>query len=680
MKLFIVLVLVLYGICCKGQEVGELTAQKLENETAGSEDVAPEDDAHDQLLEYHVRHRININSAEPEWLGQVLGLNMLEIQSFREYRKWLGPFIDLMELQSIPGWGTETVRRILPLLKLGEDQQIVPVFRERITKGEHSFLLRTGRVLEKSIGFMINDSGMTPFAGDRQKLMLRYTYRFRNLLQWGITAEKDPGEPLFKSGYRKGFDFYSAHLSIRDFRFVRAMVLGDYHINFGQGLVHWQSMAFKKSAETIQSLRQGNVLRPYNGTDENRFHRGAGIELGKKQWSLLLFLAIDKSDGNLVGDTGSLFKKVFTSFQTSGLHRTVSEIADKDALRQITSGGQIGFRQGRFKLSINSIRYKFSDEIRKENEPHNLYAISGKNWFNNSLEYGFTFKNLYLFGEAALDKKRHHALIQGMLASLHPSLDFSLVYRNISPAYRALQSNAFTENAEAQNENGIYAGFSYKPRPGWRLDAYFDVYQFPWVTYRTDRPAAGFNELIQVAFKPHKKLEIYLRYQKEIKALNEPGVDVNLNVPVSVSRINLRWQSAFHPDARLMIRNRIELNWFEKCGLKEQGFQAYIELVYKEVKKPYSISFRMVWFQTDGYNSRVYGYEQDVLYYYAISALFDSGSRTYIVFHHNIHKNWQIWTKLSSTLYNDNQSIGSGFSEILHNRKTELRFQVMYRF
>lgn len=674
-----VLILFMYGSSCLGQEAGEITAQKLENETAVADDVEPEDDGHDQLLEYHMRHRININTAEPEWLGYVLGLNMLEVQSFREYRKWLGPFADIMELQSIPGWGTETVRRILPFVKLGEDQQMVPVFRERIAKGEHAFLLRTGRVLEKSKGFMKNDSGLTPFAGDRQRLMLRYTYRFRNLLQWGITAEKDPGEPLIKRGYRKGFDFYSAHLAIRDFRFIRAMVLGDYHINFGQGLVHWQSMAFKKSAETIQALRQGQALRPYNGTDENRFHRGAGIALGKKQWSLLLFLAIDKTDGNLVADTGSLFNKVVSSFQTSGLHRTVSEIDDKDALRQKSMGGQIGYRQGRFKFSFNGIRYQFSNEIRKENEPHNLYAISGKNWFNYSIEYGFTYKNLYLFGEAALDKKKHHALIQGILASLHPSLDFSLVYRNLSPAYRAIQSNAFTENAEAQNENGIYAGFAYKPRPGWRLDAYIDVYQFPWVTYRTDRPATGFNELIQVSFKPNKKLDMYLRYQNEVKALNETPADVNLNVPVSVSRRNLRWQCAFHPDARLAIRNRIELNWFEKGSLKEQGFQAYIDFIYKDFKKPYSISFRIVWFQTDGYNSRVYGYEQDVLYYYAISALFDSGSRAYILFHYNIHKKWQVWTKVSASLYTDNQSVGSGLSEIFHSRRTELRFQVQYR-
>ena len=283
--------------------MADITAQKLENETAGAEDRELEDDDHDQQLEYHVRHRMNINTLDPEWLAQVLGLTVLQVHQFREYRKWLGPFIDMAELQAVPGWDTETIKRILPFLKLGEDQNILPVMRERLNKGEHSFLLRTGRVLEKSVGFSRNDSGITPFSGDRQKLMLRYMYRFRNLLQWGITAEKDPGEPMFKKGFKKGFDFYSAHLAIRDFRFIKAFIAGDYHINFGQGLVHWQSMAFRKSAETIQVLRQGNALRPYNGTDENRFHRGAGIELRKNQWSLLLFLAKDKLDGNILADT-----------------------------------------------------------------------------------------------------------------------------------------------------------------------------------------------------------------------------------------------------------------------------------------------------------------------------------------------------------------------------------------
>ena len=666
--------------CTTAQEVAEITAQKLENETAGADDRELEDDDNDQQLEFHARHRMNINTLDPEWLAQVLGLTVLQVHQFREYRKWLGPFIDMVELQSVPGWDIETIKRILPFLKLGEDQNIMPVMRERLNKGEHSFLLRTGRVLEKSLGFLRNDSGITPFTGDRQKLMLRYMYRFRNLLQWGITAEKDPGEPMFKKGYKKGFDFYSAHLAIRDFRFIKAFIAGDYHINLGQGLVHWQSMAFRKSAETIQVLRQGNGLRPYNGTDENRFHRGAGVELRKNQWSLLLFLAKDKIDGNISADTTNQFERVLTSFQTSGLHRTRGELQDKDVFKQNVWGGQMGFRQGRFKISINGVQYHFSENILKKEEPYNLYAIAGKHWANYSVDYGFSWKNLYLFGEAAKDIKGKYAFEQGMLASIHPKIDFSCVYRNISPAYRAIQSNAFTENAEAQNENGIYAGISFRPKPIWRLDAYFDLYKFPWVSYSADMPSAGQNQLIQLFWKPHKKLEAYLRFQKESKSLNGSVSSNNMNELVSVTRSGFRLQCSFQPYPGFVIRNRVDVNWYEKSGQKEEGFQALIDFIFKSNVKPFSISTRIAWFQTDGYNSRVYGYENDVLYYYSISSLFDTGMRFYFLFHQNIHKNWQFWCKLSTSLYADNQSVGSGLTEIPRRHRSEIRFQLQYRF
>jgi hypothetical protein len=673
-------------ICCfcffstSAQEVTELTAQQLENETAGADDREPEDDHNDQQLEFHFRHKMNINTIEPEWLLQLPGLTILQVQQFTNYRKWLGPFIDLAELQAVPGWDTVTIKRVLPFLKLGEDQYILPVFKERLSKGEHSFLLRTTRVLEKSKGFMGNDSGMTPFAGDRQKLMMRYTYRFRNLLQWGFTAEKDPGEPLLKKGYRKGFDYYSAHLAIRDFRFIKAMVIGDYHINLGQGLVHWQSMAFRKSSETMQVLRQGYGLRPYNGTDENKFHRGAGIELRKNQWDIILFFANDKLDGNVLADTSNLFQQVFTSYQTSGLHRTMSEQEDKDALTQKAWGGKLGFGQGRFKMAINSIQYHFSEMMLKKKDPYNLYAISGKRWANFSMDYGFSWKNLYLFGEAAKDHRGNVAFLQGLLASIHPAIDFSCVYRNISRAYRAIQSNAFTENAEAQNENGIYAGLSFRPKPGWRLDTYIDIYRFPWVSYRSDLPSSGHNQLIQLFWKPQKKLEMYLRYQKESKSLNGSPSAANMNELVSVTRSGLRLQTSFQPDPRFLLRNRIDIIWFEKPGAREQGFQAYIDFIYKTLKKPYSISARVAWFQTDGYNSRIYGYENDILYNYTISTLFDTGMRFYILFHQHIHKNWQVWCKLSSSLYADNQLVGSGFTEILQKHRSEIRFQLQYRF
>ena len=98
------------------------------------------------------------------------------------------------------------------------------------------------------------------------------------------------------------------------------------------------------------------------------------------------------------------------------------------------------------------------------------------------------------------------------------------------------------------------------------------------------------------------------------------------------------------------------------------------------MNKPYSLCARITWFQTNGYNSRIYGFENDVLYYYTISALFDTGMRFYILFHQNIHRNWQAWFKISTTLFADNQSVGSGLTEILQGHRSEIRFQLVYSF
>jgi DNA uptake protein ComE-like DNA-binding protein len=114
---------ILFTLCflsVTAQEVADITAQKLENETAGADDRELEDDDSEQQLEYYARHKLNINTLDPELLAQVLGLTDLQVHLFREYRKWLGPFIDITELQAVPGWDTETIKRILPFLKLGE--------------------------------------------------------------------------------------------------------------------------------------------------------------------------------------------------------------------------------------------------------------------------------------------------------------------------------------------------------------------------------------------------------------------------------------------------------------------------------------------------------------------------------------------------------------------------------
>lgn len=87
------------------------------------------------------------------------------------------------------------------------------------------------------------------------------------------------------------------------------------------------------------------------------------------------------------------------------------------------------------------------------------------------------------------------------------------------------------------------------------------------------------------------------------------------------------------------------------------------------------VDLRAAWFQTDSYNSRIYAYENDLLYSFSIPAFFGKGVRTYINLKYKISDHAEIWFKLANTSCFNVESIGSGYNEISGDRKTDVKFQ-----
>jgi hypothetical protein len=55
----------------------------------------------------------------------------------------------------------------------------------------------------------------------------------------------------------------------------------------------------------------------------------------------------------------------------------------------------------------------------------------------------------------------------------------------------------------------------------------------------------------------------------------------------------------------------------------------FFDILYKPLLAPYAAVLRLQYFETDSYNSRIYAYENDVLYSYSIPAFYDKGFRYY---------------------------------------------------
>jgi hypothetical protein len=288
-------------------------------------------------------------------------------------------------------------------------------------------------------------------------------------------------------------------------------------------------------------------------------------------------------------------------------------------------------------------------------------------------------KNLHLFGELASDKRGHPALVRGALVSLDPKADLSLFYRNIAKEYQAPFGNAFTENTLPSNEEGLYAGFQLRPATGWQMAAYADFYRFPFIKYRVSSPTQGCDYLAQLNYAPDKRTEIYLRYRTGTKPSNETGTASAIRLPVDQVKQSLRLHFATQLHATVSLRGRSELLWFTRNGNREEGFLTYLETACEPSAK-WKGSLRLQYFETGGYDSRIYAYESDVLYSFSIPAFFDKGFRYYLNLSCSLGKRLVFWLRFAQTAYRDKTSVGSGLDETPGNRKSEVKCQVRYLF
>jgi hypothetical protein len=499
-------------------------------------------------------------------------------------------------------------------------------------------------------------------------------------LQLGLLGEKDAGEQFFKGAQKKGFDFYSIHLFARNIGKIRRIAIGDFTLNIAQGLLTYQSLAFRKSVDVVNIKRQTELFRPYNSPGEVNFQRGAAITIGSDKLQFSAFGSFKKLSANTVIDSFSN-EDLVSSILTSGYHRTESEINDRNNIDQFATGGRVQLRNSQLQVGLNVIHYSLSKSLEKDDQPYNDYAFSGKKLTGFSADYAYTFRNVHVFGEMAMDQKMSMASVHGLVASLDNCVDFSMLYRNIAKEYNSLNANAFTENTSPVNERGLYSGLSVRPWGMLRMDIYADVFSFPWLRYRVDRSSKGSEYLLQLTWRPNKQVEVYTRMKTERKAINYTSNGLPYHETEDVPRQNWRTQVAYKLSSSVTFKTRAEIVWYDRGGkYPEQGFLVFAEFFYKPMMKPLALNLRLQYFETDSYNSRLYAYENDVLYSYSVPPFSGKGSRFYVNVNYDITRNITAWFRLARTMYPGVTSIGSGYDEITGNHKTDARVQVLFRF
>lgn len=583
----------------------------LENSTSRPEEQSPADFS-DQPG-WNLQEKISINSITHEQLSFLGFLSVLQIHAFLWYRELNGPFISILELQAIPYWTPDDIRQLMPLVRKGVEKDRLPALKQQWREGTHTFIFRTGKA-DKITG--MNTNVLPP-------RMLMYRFRFRNLMQWGLTLESDAGESP-KPDHVSGF------VKVAGKGLLKQFIAGDFTVNIGQGLIHWQGFAIG-STGVLNSYRQSEMFRPHTGRDENRYNRGLALSIGRGKWEFSVFGSYQPVDATLFWDSLNSTYSI-RSFPLSGLHRTENELAVRKTAHVGTMGTKIALQTQRVKVSFNALHVDFEQPVERRDLPYNQFKQKGKWYTNASFESIFFTKAGLFFSEWAIDKNHHSAMSMGWIRSINKQLDLSIHYRNHAVAYQAWQSDCFSQSGEAGNERGLFLNMSFSPHPGHRIDAYSDIFSFPWVRALTDAPSHGSSSSVQYSWKANKKAEWIIRWQQSVWWSNAGNLtSINPEIEKKVTS-RLRVHLAFIPADWLHLRVRHELS-FVNTGfdIPEKGSLSYFEFILKPALSPFSMSIRYSIFDSESYLSRIYAYERDVPSYQTIPAFYNEGNRLYMI-------------------------------------------------
>jgi len=590
----------------------------------------------------------NLNTNDKDLFYSFPFLSSYQVNKVLVYRNQMKGFVAVEELTVLSIFSDEEMTFLLPLFSVKP-----PKVQARYASYTMEQIVRLATILEKQTGY--NDK----LKGSKPNLYLRNKQKWDSQLQLGVTIQKDAGEYMFNSAYVHGVDFVSASLAYKPkAKHLKSVVLGDFSLNLGQGLVMWNGFSMGKGVSSVSSSKNSMSLMSYHGSDEVHFMRGAAARLVKGSFSLIPYISIKKIDALIKEDT------TISSIRVDGYHRTVSEIVNKGTVDEMIYGSSLIFREDNKQIGLHLVSMNYSHALSYHSAYQQQYT-TGKNELFSSLDHSFIGKNWQFYGELALDKKGDYSFLEGLNYYATPNLTFNSTIRKYTAGYRSFYANSFGERSNANNEIGIYTGIDLNLGKGYSLKSYLDLYAFPSLSYGEDTRVEGQDFFTEVRKKLSNKSSVYFRLKSETRKFND-----NKGVSESISRFRVHYKTEI---GDVTFQSRIETSLYSPY---ERGF-----LVFQDIKKRLrrvTVSTRLAYFDTPSYQSSVYAYQPNFLYAFRSKAYFHQGFQVLLMLKVHLTRKLKLSVKYQRVQYLNKETVGSGYYETEVPYLTEASFQLQF--
>lgn len=687
------------------------------------EDLFQNIDSEDQVdysyltdeLQLYLEKGLNLNTASREELLFLPGMDDILITRLQNHIKKYGKLASIYELQTIEGFRPDYIRQIAPFISVQEvgakntDSQLRhpkgPSLEEIRRNLRFEFIQRVVWIAEEQRGFtdpdttfrqILDENGIptsvdtslsSRYAGSPYRVYSRLQGRYSPYVSFAIVGEKDAGEAFRWDPNQRflGYDFLSGHIAVQNRGNLKRLVIGDYNLQFGQGLILSRGLGFGKGAQVIKSVKMPNKgINAYRSVNENQFMRGIASTVGIKNWYLTAFYSNQFVDANIQArDTLNDEALLASSLQTSGFHRTAAELANRKSVREQIVGGRAEWKWRDLRLGATHYSQFFSSEIIPASTPYNTFAFRGKTNTVTGVDVDWVYKNFNFFAEAGRSLSKGMGVVGGFMSSLSPKVDFSLQFRKFDKNFHSNKAYVFAERpTAAQNETGLYMGVKLSINRKWTFNTYFDQFYFPTAKFRAYYPSKGWEYMSQLEYKPNRETLFYLRFRTDNQEQNidrsEAISEVNYLVPFQRNQFRLHFQQKIHRN--ILYKSRIEYSRVHENG----SFRGKGLLFYQDLSWRFGFKWRLIGryalFDIPLSDARIYAYENDVLGFFSIPAYRGTGSRYYLILNAKVSRSWEFWARIAQTRLRDVRQIGSGLNSIAGDKRTEIKLQLRWKF
>ncbi|MGE3801664.1 MAG: hypothetical protein AB7H80_11650, partial [Candidatus Kapaibacterium sp.] len=683
------------------------------------EQILGEEEIEDGILDLIERYRtepLQLYTASAEELSELPGISPQTAVRILEFLKKEQP--DSFDDFSSLNWLSVEVLQVLKALTIlgtpPPSPELHLQFRGRVSRdveerrgySENQYRVLVGQTSPGSVPILDTVVIGSRYTGSPEGLLSRILVSYGEY-SGGITFEKDPGEPLsFTDTINYTYDNYErieSEVNSEDLKvktrlgsFVSlharaeltpaTLFLGDYTAGFGQGLVFGKSFSGRKgTSATGDPYNSGGGLRSYRSTGERYFFRGAGIEVHQGDWlprwlAASAFVSSRSLDGSIVESLnvdGDSINSV-SSIREDGLRRTRTELRRSATLSERVIGGHIDgfFVGGRVGLTLGRGDYSFpliSSGVDTPLQDH---------WTLASLDADFSFSSGRVFGELAVDESGDVSIVSGTALRL-PGADLTLSTRSYHPDFFSPYGVAFGESpANPRNERGIYLGIRTRLFPRTFLSLYGDLYRIPDGNQANLLPITGAEGGASLNYGVTRELDVEVRLRGEgdqEMALTEDasGREVRKVVDRTIAsgRATARWKPR---GGSVELRARVEgkVVRFSEIVPDQNGVLTYLDFRWKLLQN-FHFGSRIILFDVDGSDARLYEFEQDLPGRVANIALSGEGGRFYLLAAWKPTPSFAFTLRYDETWYADREMISAGsLQEIQGNVSGKWSLQV----